>query len=171
MALKFNRDVTIYSNGPVREESSVQQALRIALASHAKLDSRTIKRLVNDGVGPDRGITIEFEVGPSVTLGMLLHKPPVRNRAQHLIDQLELKTKDGSGEIIVDPMFGETSVSGCLAAGDTSKLVKQVALAMGSGKLPPPEVKSTAPADKPFRRQSWRSRVHAALHRRRSSGA
>ncbi|KAF2717114.1 FAD/NAD(P)-binding domain-containing protein [Polychaeton citri CBS 116435] len=120
MALRFNPDVTIYSNGPVSEDSTVQRALKTALASKAKL-------------GPAKGITINFEDGSSVKLGMLLHRPATRNRGQRLIDQLGLRTRGGSGEIVVDPVFAETSVKECFAAGDSSELVKQVALAMGSG--------------------------------------
>lgn len=133
MAMNLNPDVTIYSNGPVSSDSAVQQALKIALARGAKVDSRKVTKLVNNGPGPEKGITVEFEDGASVKLGMLLHRPATRNRGQHLIDQLELKMKEGTGEIWVDPVFAETSVKGCFAAGDTSDMFKQVALAMGSG--------------------------------------
>ncbi|KAF2143180.1 uncharacterized protein K452DRAFT_296965 [Aplosporella prunicola CBS 121167] len=134
MALPFNRDdVTIYSNGAVSSDAAVQQALKTALASNVKLDTRPVKRLVNNGEGPENGITVEFETGPSAKLGMLLHRPPTRNRAQNLIDQLGLKTGEGSGEVVVDPTFAESSVKGCFVAGDSSELVKQVALAMGAG--------------------------------------
>lgn len=133
MALNLNPDVTIYSNGPVSEDSAVQQALSIATASGAKVDTRKVTKLINNGPGPAKGITVEFEDGESVRLGMLLHRPATKNRGQHLIDQLGLKTREGSGEIVVDPVFAETSVKGCFGAGDTSDLVKQVALGMGSG--------------------------------------
>ncbi|KAH7048245.1 hypothetical protein B0J12DRAFT_601353 [Macrophomina phaseolina] len=132
MALKFNPSVTIYSNGGVPDAAPVQQALQTALACGAKLDDRKIRRLVNNGEGPARGVTIEFETGPSATLGMLLHKPPTRNHGQHLIEQLGLKTGP-SGDVAVDPMFTESSVKGCIVAGDTSEVVKQASLAMGSG--------------------------------------
>ncbi len=157
MALKFNPNVTIFTNGPLNSSSSssaaaannpaVQNALNMALASHAKLDERKIKRLVNNGHGPENGITIEFEeeeeagekkkedatTTSTVKLGMLLHRPKTKNKSQHLIDQLGIKTKEGSGEIVVDQLFGETNVKGCFAAGDTSELLKQVAISMGSG--------------------------------------
>lgn len=133
MALQLNPDVTIYLNGPPSNDTAVAQALRIAQASGAKTDTRIVKRLVNNGPGPEKGITIEFNDGSHVKLGMLLHRPPTRNRGQKFIDQLGLKTREGSGEILVDPIFAQTSVNGCFAAGDTADLVKQVALAMGSG--------------------------------------
>lgn len=133
MALNLNPGVTIYSNGPVSSDSAVQQALRIALARGAKIDSRKVAKLINNGPGPEKGITVEFDDGSSVKLGMLLHRPATRNRGQHLIDQLGLKMREGTGEIFVDPVFAETSVKGCFAAGDTADMFKQVALAMGSG--------------------------------------
>ncbi|KAK0638013.1 Thioredoxin reductase tcpT [Lasiodiplodia hormozganensis] len=132
MALHLNPKVTIYSNGPVSDAAPVQHALRVALASGATLDTRRIRRLVNNGKGPERGITLEFDDGPSVTLGLLMHKPPTRNRAQHLIDQLSLKTTP-SGDVAVDALFTESSVPGCIVAGDTSEVVKQASLALGAG--------------------------------------
>jgi thioredoxin reductase len=133
MALRFNPDVTIYTNGPPPTDNATAQALRIAQASKAKVDTRTVKRLINNGPGPENGITIEFQDGSNAKLGMLLHRPPTINRGQRFIDQLGLNTRDGSGEIVTDPVFAETSVKGCFAAGDTQELVKQVAVAMGSG--------------------------------------
>ena len=115
------------------QNPAVQQALKIGLASKARLDERKVKRLINNGPGPENGITVEFNDDNSVKLGMLLHCPLTENRGQHLIDQLSLSTRD-SGEIIIDPIFCETSVKGCFAAGDTVNLVKQVALGMGHDK-------------------------------------
>lgn len=135
MGLKFNPDLTIFSNGPVSQDAAVQNALRTALASGAKLDERKVKKLINNGPGPEKGISVGFEDGSSVRLGMLLHRPPTRNRAQKLIEQLGLKTREGSGEVEIDPVFGETSVKGCFSAGDTAELVKQVAVSMGAGEL------------------------------------
>ena len=106
----------------------------MVLGSGAKLDERKVKRLINSGPGPEKGISMEFDNGGDVKLGMLLHRPPTRDRSQHLIDQLGLQTREGSGEVPIDPVFGETSVRGCFSAGDTADLVKQVPTGMGSGK-------------------------------------
>ncbi|KAF1820392.1 FAD/NAD(P)-binding domain-containing protein [Dissoconium aciculare CBS 342.82] len=133
MALRFHPDVTIYTNGPPPTDNATAQALRIAQASKAKVDTRTVKRLINNGPGPENGITIEFQDGSNAKLGMLLHRPSTINRGQRFIDQLGLNMRDGSGEIVTDPVLAETSVKGCFAAGDTQELVKQVAVAMGSG--------------------------------------
>lgn len=133
MALGFNSSVTIYSNGPVSDDATIQKGLKMAMASKVKLDERRVQKLINNGEGPERGITVEFENGPSVTLGMLLHRPATRNRAHHLIKQLGLKTKDGSDDVAVDPMFSQASVPGCIVAGDAMESVKQIAVAMGAG--------------------------------------
>lgn len=133
MALPFNKDFTIYSNGPVPEDEPTQIALQKVLASGVKLDQRTIRRLLNNGRGPENGITIEFESGSPAKLGMLLHRPPTKNRGQSLIDQLGLETKP-TGEVVADSMMLRTNVPGCFAAGDTQELMKQAMIAGSNGK-------------------------------------
>lgn len=127
--------VTIYSNGSNYDKPEASAAIKTALARGCRLDSRYIKRLINNGVGPANGISIEFDGGPNATLGMLVHKPPTINRAEDLIRQLGLNTMPATsgGEIIVDPLFGETNVRGCFAAGDTAQVIKQVTTAMAAG--------------------------------------
>jgi pyruvate/2-oxoglutarate dehydrogenase complex dihydrolipoamide dehydrogenase (E3) component len=132
MALAFNKDFTIYSNGPVPTDEPTQAALKKVMAAGIKLDERPILRLVNNGEGPDEGISIEFESGNPVTLGMLFHRPPFRNRGQELIDQLGLKTKP-NGDVDVDPMMLQSSVYGCFAAGDTQESIKQALMASSNG--------------------------------------
>jgi gliotoxin/aspirochlorine biosynthesis thioredoxin reductase len=132
MALPFNRDLTIYSNGPVPTDEPTQVALKKVMASGVKLDERPVRRLINNGKGPENGISIEFESGPPVKLGMLLHRPATRSRAHELVAQLSLETKP-NGDIVVDPMMSESSVPGCIIAGDTMDSIKQVAAAVGTG--------------------------------------
>lgn len=132
MALPFNPDVTIYSNGPVPDDEPTQLALRKVLAAGVKLDERPVKRLVNNGEGPANGITVEFESGPPAKLGMLLHRPPTRSRAHELIEQLGLQTKP-NGDVQTDPMMLQSSVSGCLVAGDTQGSIKQAVVAAADG--------------------------------------
>jgi hypothetical protein len=67
MCRTLNPDVTVYSNGPVPSDPDTQAALAKVQATGIKLDERRIKRLVNNGVGPEKGITLEFESGPSVS--------------------------------------------------------------------------------------------------------
>ncbi|PTB62199.1 FAD/NAD(P)-binding domain-containing protein [Trichoderma citrinoviride] len=132
MTLAFNKDFTIYSNGPVPTDEPTQNALKKVMAAGIKLDERPVLRLVNNGEGPEKGISIEFESGNPVTLGMLFHRPPFRNRGQDLIDQLKLKTKP-NGDVEVDPMMLQTSVHGCFGAGDTQESIKQALMASSNG--------------------------------------
>ncbi|KAH7361337.1 hypothetical protein BKA66DRAFT_425682 [Pyrenochaeta sp. MPI-SDFR-AT-0127] len=133
MSRTLNPDVTVFSNGPVPSDADTQTALGKVKATGIKLDERKIKRLVNNGEGPDMGVTLEFESGPSATVGMLLHKPPTRSRAQALIAQLGLKlTPQGDVELTNAMMLG-TNVPGCIVAGDTQEMMKQAIVAAGAG--------------------------------------
>ncbi|KAJ5471183.1 FAD-dependent pyridine nucleotide-disulfide oxidoreductase [Penicillium desertorum] len=129
MSLQLSEDVTIYSNGPLSSDTSVQKALRTASASGVKIDERPIRRLMNQG----DTIGIEFDDTQIITLGMLLHKPPTINRSQNLIDQLGLAKMEQSAGVMVNPLFCESSLPGCFVAGDGGQLLKQVAVAMGTG--------------------------------------
>ncbi|KAL2759305.1 hypothetical protein ACRALDRAFT_1067837 [Sodiomyces alcalophilus JCM 7366] len=133
MVRPLNKDITIYSNGPVPTDDATQDALRKVMAAGVKLDKRPIRRLVNNGPGPAKGITIEFETGDPVTLGMLLHRPPTRSRGYELIEQLGLETKP-TGDVVADPMMLQTNVPGCIVAGDTQESIKQAVVAAGNGK-------------------------------------
>ncbi|WVN90666.1 uncharacterized protein L203_105908 [Cryptococcus depauperatus CBS 7841] len=128
MSVHFSENVTIYSNGPVRSDDSVQKALRTAMASGVKLDERPIRRLINQG----DDVGIEFDDGEIITVGMLLHKPPTVTRSQNLIDQLGLKRMENTSEVMVNPLFCESSLPGCFVPGDAGQLLKQVAIAMGT---------------------------------------
>lgn len=66
MCRTLNPDVTVYSNGPVPSDADTQAALAKVKVTGIKFDERRIKRLVNNGVGPAKGITLEFESGPPV---------------------------------------------------------------------------------------------------------
>lgn len=61
------------------------------MASNARVDTRLVKLLVNDGSCPEGGITTEFQDWFNVRLSMLLYQPCISNRGSHLLDQLELK--------------------------------------------------------------------------------
>ncbi|KAL7929942.1 hypothetical protein V8C35DRAFT_314211 [Trichoderma chlorosporum] len=132
MALQFNKDFTIYSNGQAPTDEPTQLALKKVLAAGVKLDRRPIRRLINNGDGPENGISIEFESGPPVKLGMLLHRPPMQSRGRALIEQLGLETNP-RGDIVADPMMLRTNVPGCFAAGDTQESIKQALMAGSNG--------------------------------------
>jgi thioredoxin reductase len=136
MATPFDKRITIFSNGPFSPDEPFQKALKLARAFGAQLDERKIVRLINNGPSHTDGITIEFESGEPVTLGFLVHKPTTVNRAQHLIEQLDMETVDKAmgGHIkIVNPMFNSTSVRGVFAAGDTMLMMKQAVISMAEG--------------------------------------
>ncbi|KAK4060903.1 hypothetical protein Trihar35433_9828 [Trichoderma harzianum] len=132
MVRPFNKDFTIYSNGPVPTDEPTQMALKKVLATGIKLDQRKVRHLINNGWGPENGISIEFETGPAVKLGMLLHRPPMQPRGQDLIEQLGLETNH-KGDIVADSMMLRTSVPGCFAAGDTQESIKQALMAGSNG--------------------------------------
>ncbi|KZM22794.1 oxidoreductase [Ascochyta rabiei] len=136
MATAFDSRITIFSNRPISDDAPIQQALKTSKAFGAKVDSRRITCLLNNGHSYEDGVTIEFETGEPVTLGLIVHRPITVNRSQHLIDQLGIETVDPAlgGHIkIVNPMFNETSVRGVFAAGDTILMMKQAAIAMAEG--------------------------------------
>lgn len=132
MALLPNRDSTIYINGPMPTDEPTQVALQKVTATGVKLDEGPVRRLTKNGKGAENGISIEFESGPFVELGMLLHRPATRGRARDLVAQLNMETK-ANGDIVVDRMMSESSVPGCIIAGDTMNSIKQVAAACGTG--------------------------------------
>jgi thioredoxin reductase len=128
--------ITIFSNGSIKKEAPIQDALKMAKVFGATLDERKIVRLVNNGPSHTDGVTIHFECGEPVTLGFLVHKPATVNRAQHLIEQLGIETVDPAigGHIkIANATFNETSVRGVFAGGDTMVMMKQVAISMADG--------------------------------------
>ncbi|KAF9695822.1 hypothetical protein EKO04_005989 [Ascochyta lentis] len=136
MATAFDSRITILSNGSISDDAPIQQALKTSQAFGAKVDSRKITRLINNGRSHEDGVTVEFETGEPVTLGFIVHRPVTVNRSQHLIDQLGIETVDPAmgGHIkITNPMFNETSVRGVFAAGDTMVMMKQAAIAMAEG--------------------------------------
>jgi thioredoxin reductase len=136
MATAFDSRITIFSNGPVSQDETIQKSLKLAKAFGASLDERKVVRLINNGPSHTDGVTIEFETGNPVTLGFIVHKPVTVNRAQHLIEQLGVDTVDAAmgGHVkIGNPMFNDTSVRGVFAAGDTMVMMKQVAIAMAEG--------------------------------------
>lgn len=136
MAVRFDPRVTIFSNGPISKDESIQKALKTSVALGAKVDERKIVRLVNNGPSHEDGVTVHFAEGDPVTLGFIVHKPQTVNRAQHLIEQLgvECVAPELGGHIkIENPMFNATSVKGVFAGGDTMVMMKQVTIAMAEG--------------------------------------
>ncbi|KAJ4302530.1 hypothetical protein N0V88_002679 [Collariella sp. IMI 366227] len=130
---KDSNTMTIFSNSPVPADQPTQTALKTVFGAGYKLDERRITRLVNNCLGAVNDITLEFESGLSVKVGMLFHRPQNRSRAYVLIEQLGLDTKP-TGEVMHGPLM-ETSVRGCFVAGDTQAHVKQVVTAAENGEI------------------------------------
>ncbi|KAF2018650.1 FAD/NAD(P)-binding domain-containing protein [Aaosphaeria arxii CBS 175.79] len=136
MAQQLDDRVTVFTNGPIPATlpPPIERSLKISKVFGAKFDERKIIRMVNNGPSYVEGITLEFELGEPVTLGFVVDKPPVVNRAQDLIDQLGLETVplEQGGHLKVNSM-NETNVRGVFAAGDTTVMMKQVVIAMADG--------------------------------------
>jgi thioredoxin reductase len=134
MILRFNKsNTTIYTNGPAPPDEATQSALHKALKAGLKLDTRRITRLINNGSGPEGGLTIEFDTGPASQVGMLFHRPATRSRAQGLISQLGLEVKP-NGDVAADALTLQAAgVRGCFVAGDTCEMVKQAVIAAAHG--------------------------------------
>ena len=135
MARAFDDRLTIFSNGAIGDDPPIQRALKVARGVGAKVDSRKIVRLINNGPSHEEGVTIEFDTGNPVTVGFIVHRPATVNRSQHLIEQLGIETVDPAigGHIKVTSQFNETSVRGVFAAGDTMVVMKQAVIAMAEG--------------------------------------
>ncbi|KAH7559388.1 hypothetical protein BM1_04325 [Bipolaris maydis] len=128
--------ITILTNGPVKEDGKVREAVEVAKVMGATLDERRIVELVNNGPSHVEGVTIRFEGGGERRFGFVVHKPVTVNRAQGLIEELGVETvgEEMGGHVrIVNAMFNETSVAGVFAAGDTMVAMKQVVIAMAEG--------------------------------------
>jgi hypothetical protein len=117
--------VTVLSNP---EDGPLKKVLTTGL----KLDERRIRCLINNGHGPKNGISIEFEDGSQVKLGMLYYRPPTRSRAANLIEQLSLKTKPNR-DVETEPMMMQSSLVGCFVIGDAQEMMKNACIAAASG--------------------------------------
>lgn len=94
------------------------------------VDSRRITRFV---LGPNQiGLTIHFEDGSTKDEAFLSHKPRSKVKSAELAEQLGLDFTP-QGDIKVSPPFGETSLSGCFAAGDNASFLKTTPNAVNAG--------------------------------------
>lgn len=120
--------VTIYTNG----EASQAAAIRDAIGPKAPMTVDT-RRITKFALGPDQtGITLHFEDGTTKDEAFLSHKPKSKVKSCGLAEQLGLELTP-QGDIKANPPFGETSLSGCFAAGDNSSFLKTTPNALNSG--------------------------------------
>ena len=126
--------LTIFTNGKLSMDPSIQQSIEIAKARGCKIDQRIISRLERAS-GENIGMDIIFEDGERLRVGFLIDKPFTETVGREMIESLGV-------EIASDPMgnfvkrnepFGETNIPGVFAVGDASMSMKHVTVAMSTG--------------------------------------
>lgn len=128
--LQLTKSVTIYTQGNVK----LQQELEIAVGSKSKaaitFDARVIKSF---SMPPDNShITLAFEDGTSKNEAFIATKPKCVLRSAKLSQDLGLELTP-KGDIKTTPPLGETSVTGCFAAGDNANQFKSIPGAINTG--------------------------------------
>ncbi|KAI1210082.1 FAD/NAD(P)-binding domain-containing protein [Annulohypoxylon truncatum] len=127
-AARFTKFVTIYTNGDTSKKDDFQAA--IGPTAPFAIDGRRITKFV---LGPNQlGIMIHFEDGTTKDEAFLGHKPVSKLKSDFLVKQLGLEITP-QGDIKTNPPFGETSLTGCFAAGDNSSFLKTTPNAVNSG--------------------------------------
>lgn len=127
-AAQLVNSVTIYTNGEVSQAA----AIRDAIGPEAPMTVDT-RRITKFALGPDQtGITIHFEDGTTKDEAFLGHKPKSKIKSSALAEQLGLELTP-QGDIKTSPPFGETSLSGCFAAGDNASFLKTTPNALNAG--------------------------------------
>ncbi|KAI1102623.1 FAD/NAD(P)-binding domain-containing protein [Jackrogersella minutella] len=127
-AAQFCKSITIYTNGDVSHANEIQAV--IGPSAPFTVDSR---RITNFVLGPDQiGLTVYFEDGNSKEEAFLGHKPLSKLKSDFLANQLGLEVTP-QGDIKANPPFGETSLTGCFAAGDNSSFLKTSPNAVNAG--------------------------------------
>ncbi|KAI1110467.1 putative thioredoxin reductase glit-like protein [Nemania sp. NC0429] len=121
--------VTIYTGGSSDLASALSAALRDDEKSAIVADPRPIARLVKESEGTD--VTIHFGDGSSAREGFLVHRPKTEPNGP-FARQLALELTP-QGDFQAKPPFGETSLSGVVAAGDCASMGKSVANAIATG--------------------------------------
>ncbi|KAI2603682.1 FAD/NAD(P)-binding domain-containing protein [Hypoxylon sp. NC1633] len=127
-AAQFAKHITIYTNGDASKIDDFQTA--IGPTAPFTVDSRRITKFV---LGPNQhGITTHFEDGTTKDEAFLGHKPLSKLKSDFLAKQLGLEITP-QGDLKVNPPFGETSLTGCFAAGDNSSFLKTTSNAAFTG--------------------------------------
>ncbi|XDG05271.1 hypothetical protein ABKA04_004886 [Annulohypoxylon sp. FPYF3050] len=127
-AARFTKYVTIYTNGDTSKIDDFKAA--IGPTAPFTVDGRRITKFA---LGPNQlGITITFEDGTTKDEAFLGHKPLSKLKSDFLAKQLGLELTP-QGDLKVSPPFGETTLSGCFAAGDNSSFLKTTPNAVNSG--------------------------------------
>lgn len=136
----FSDNVTIFANGDIPDDDLTQKSLKVALANGIKLEHRRVKKLIDNGLGEDGGISVELDDGEVIKLGCIFHHAHVKSLGDDIIQQLGVETTPidhrlGLGGDVAVQTFNKTNIPGVFAAGDTSGLHKSVPIAMSGGNL------------------------------------
>lgn len=123
-AAQLSEEVTLYTHG----EESVAEQLTSLVKAPFKIDSRKIKRLIDNG---GSSVTIEFTDGATKEEKFLVHNPKTTVQGP-FVEQLGLALTP-TGDIVAAPPFYQTSVRGVFAAGDCITPYKATPAAIASG--------------------------------------
>ncbi|KAK8054951.1 thioredoxin reductase glit [Apiospora rasikravindrae] len=126
-AAQMTKTVTLYTHGHAALASELEAAA--GPLAPFMVDSRRIAQFV---LGPDRtGLTMHFEDGTAREEAFLAHKPKSKLKSDFLAQQLGLELTP-QGDVKANGPFGETSLSGCFAAGDCASFLKTAPNAVNS---------------------------------------
>lgn len=125
-AAQLSQEVTLYTHGN-QEFAEKLTPLATAAKAKFKVDSRPIKRFVNNG----SSLTIEFADGSTSEETFLVHHPKTGVNG-NFVEQLGLAVSP-TGDIQASGPFFQTSVRGVFTAGDAANPYKAANAAIASG--------------------------------------
>lgn len=114
MAKRLADHVTVYTNGDEELATQTREQLK---STKIDFDTRVVARLELVGEGPEMDMILAD--GSRVREGFLASMPKYEQRSS-LPSQMGLEIDGDSGLIKVEAPFNETSLAGCLAAGDAA---------------------------------------------------
>ena len=127
--------VTIFTDGGLSEQVSVQDSIKIAQARGCIIETRPIFRLAPAKDG-ETGVDVVFVDGEKQRVGFLLDKPRTDLVGRRMIKSFGVEySKDvAQGRVVkrTEP-FGETNVHGVFVVGDAGVQVKHVTNAAYTG--------------------------------------
>lgn len=130
MAKRLSKHVNVYTNGNSELISSTKALIH---SDEITYDDRKIIKFEHreNSAGNPPFVTVHFEDGTSRKEGFIVSHPRVEQRAP-FAEQLNLDMTP-AGDIKVSIPFNETSVHGCVAAGDAATPMKAVVQAAQMG--------------------------------------
>ncbi|KAI1171576.1 FAD/NAD(P)-binding domain-containing protein [Nemania sp. FL0916] len=129
-AAQLTKSVTIYTNGNASFTAQIKEA--IGLESPFTVDDRRFLGFERSPEEEKGRIKISFLDGSNKWEAFLTYKRKIMPASRPLMEQLGLRITP-ENDVEVKYPYGETSLSGCFAAGDNSSPVKTIANAVGAG--------------------------------------